>query len=212
VVNRGIARELLGLGAVIQTSATAADLERIADGSERRGWLLRNGPGSNTGFRVKRSARDEGQLGALCEWLHSYEIDLIGTVSFSPAYAESHGIFSLKRALADVALGLREIPMVRGTIKGYRGRYVLAGEWHPSGRNVPHVHLALDSMGVADPEKVCGELFRYFFSTRGRSRFEPMRDCDSATLYGLKDTVKASEHDPDSIYLKLGRHSKLRSR
>lgn len=193
-------------GTVVTSACDSADLDRIADGSQRRGVQAF----AALSRKVKRSARDESQLQAFCEWLASKDLDILGTVTYSEEYANSHRIYSLKAALQDVAAGLREIPMVRGTIRGYRGRYVLAGEWHPSGRQVPHVHLALDSMGVVDSDKVCADLFRYFKSTRGRSRFEPMRDTSTATLYGLKDTIKASEHDPDSLVLKMGRHKKVR--
>lgn len=193
-------------GMMLTSAATPDDYGRLAEGSERRGVQA----AGLLARRVKRSARDEAQLQAICEWLDGYQLDIIGSVSFSDAYAASHGVYSLSRALEDVWQGLHEIPMVRGTIRGYRGRYVLAGEWHPSGRNVPHVHLALDSMGVADSSKVCTDLWRYFYGSRGRSRFEPMRDANKSTLYGLKDTVKASEKDPDCIRLKLSRHSSLK--
>lgn len=202
-------------GTVVTSRPADGDWDSVAEiralvesESARRGVVA----GALQSRKVKRSARDESQLQALCEWLHGYQLDILGTVTYSDDYAQSHGINSLRAALQDVARGLREMPMVGGTIRGYRGRYVLAGEWHPSGRNVPHVHLALDSMGVVDPSKVCTDLWRYFYGTRGRSRFEPMRDVNTATLYGLKDTIKAAEHDPDTIYLKLGRHRALKGR
>lgn len=195
-------------GTLVTTTADDGDLNRIADGSARRGVQAF----AALSRKIRRSARDESQLQALCEWLHGYQLDILGTVTYSDDYAESHGIRSLAHALADVDRGLREMWMRNHSIRGYRGRYVLAGEWHPSGRKVPHVHLALDSMGVVDSEKVCGDLFRYFKSTRGRCRFEPMRDATTATLYGLKDTIKASEHEPDTILLKLNRHRALRGR
>lgn len=199
---------LVPTGATVLRIMDVSDLDRLKSGSERRGVQAF----ATAGRKVKRSARDAAQLQALCEWLHGYELDILGTVTYSEEYAERRGIRTLAAALRDVAEGLREVPMVRRSIRGYRGRYVLAGEWHPSGRKVPHVHLALDSMGVVDAEKVCGDLFRYFKSTRGRARFQPMRDATVATLYGLKDTIKASEHDPDSILLKLNRHKALRGR
>ena len=192
---------VLPRGTVCVYPAGDDDLERVAEGSARRGVQA----GALLSRKVKRSARDERQLSELCTWLHGYSIDIIGTVTFSDAYASEHGIYSLPRALDDVADGLRSASLDRGRHTGFRGRYVLAGEWHRTGRTVPHIHLALDSMGVADIERLCTELWRHFFASRGRSRFEPMRDADVATLYGLKDTVKASEHDPDCIRLKLGR-------
>jgi len=85
---------------------------------------------------------------------------------------------------------------------------VASGEWHRSGRKIPHVHLALESMGAVDPLKVCADLFSYFSKTRGRCRFEVMREAPAATLYALKDTVKGSAHDASSLDLRLRRTRK----
>lgn len=197
---------MLPRGTVVSYQGTADELVALELESERRGVRA----GASEARRVKRSTRDERQLHALCKWLSDLNLDTIGSVTFSDDYAKGHGVYSLARALSDVYQGLHEVSMNRGKIHGYRGRYVLAGEWHPSGRSIPHVHLALDSMGVHDHERLCRELWDYFAHTRGRSRFEPMRDADEATLYGLKDTMKASERDPDCIVFKLNRHHSLR--
>lgn len=191
---------LLPRGTVVTSQLDDFELEELSARSEQRGAVA----GALQARRVKRSLAEENQLHAFCEWLASYELNAFGTVSFTDDYAARYGIYSLSAALRDVRRGLADCPMKRGAIKGFRGRYVLSGEWHPSGRLVPHVHLALDCMG-APIEKVCGDLYRYFFRTRGRSRFEPMRDVDTATLYALKDTVKASAKDPTSVEFRLHR-------
>jgi hypothetical protein len=176
----------------------------------------------------RRKWRASSELHELCSWLAETGLDIIGSITYSDPYAAApeyhwstergcyvnhggHGILSIDRALKDVRQGLREVPMKRGAIHGFQGKFANSGEWHPSGRIVPHVHLALDSMG-APIEAVCGDLYRYFSSTRGRSRFEPMRDCDEATLYGLKDTVKASASDANALDLRLHRTRKFRGR
>lgn len=169
----------------------------LALGSERRGAIADN----RLARGVRRSAADERQLQTFCEWLSRYGLDILGTVTYREEYASRYGIFSLSRALQDVERGLREVTLRHGAGQGFRGRYVLCGEWHPSGRVVPHVHLALESRGGVKND--CTDLFLYFLSTRGRSRFEPMRDQTVATLYGLKDTIKASHHDADCVRLRL---------
>jgi hypothetical protein len=151
--------------------------------------------------KVKRSAADEAQLQAICEWLQEHKLDVFGTVTFRDDYADPRHIYSLPRALEDVARGLHDCPMAGGH-KGFIRPYILTGEWHPSGRKVPHVHIALHS-GPRGVESVCADLFAHFSRSRGRSRFEPMRDVDSATLYALKDTVKGIAADPDSVRSRL---------
>jgi len=200
----GLAHEVLRRfpGAVILSELTDEQREQLQRDSDRRGFLEYFAQSK----RIPRSRQDRGELQALCEWLHSRELDTIGAVTFSDAYAAKHNIYSLSRAMDDVAQALRVVPMKLGTITGFRGRYVLCGEWHPSGRLVPHVHLALDSMGVHNHELLCSELWRYFYRTRGRARFEPMRDVTTATLYGLKDTMKATRRDADAIRFRLCRH------
>lgn len=152
----------------------------------------------------RRPLAEEEQLQALCEWLHGHGLDLMGVVTFSDQYADSHGIYSIASAVRDVWRGLSEIRMHsgKGYKVGYPFKFVLAGEMHRTGRTVPHVHVALESHGVP-AGKLCAELFTYFLFTRGRCRFEPMRDVDLATLYGLKDTVKASKSDPSAIAARL---------
>jgi hypothetical protein len=180
-------------------AATGADYEALAAGSVRRGLSAADRLQAR---KVRRSAAEEAALHAFCGWLAEYGLDVIGTVTFSPKYADDHGIVSLERAIDDVRRGLAQCGMRHGRKKGFQGRYVLAGEWHPSGRQVPHVHLALESRPWRTDEDV-RSLWSYFFGTRGRSRFEVMRDVDRATLYGLKDTIKASQNDATSSYLRL---------
>lgn len=205
---------LLPRGTVVTTRPDPEDWDAIAAiraeveaGSARRGVVQ----AALDARKVKRSHHNETQLQSFCSWLSSKGVDIIGTVTFTDEYAARRGIYSLNRALDDVWSGLLEVPMKRGQIVGFRNRFVLTGEWHPSGRQVPHVHLALESRG-APMEAVCSDLFRHFVSTRGRSRFEPMRDTTEATLYGLKDTIKSSDLDPDCIRLRLVRPKRQRKR
>jgi hypothetical protein len=102
------------------------------------------------------------------------------------------------------------MPLGKGDRFGYPFKFVLAGEAHRTGRLVPHVHLALES-NSAPIDKLCSELFVYFLRTRGRCRFEPMRDVNAATLYGLKDTVKAAKSYPCAIAARLW-HPRRRGR
>lgn len=188
-------------GCVVHSEASEDDLARLARSSAARGvrehaLIARN--------HLKRRAAETQQLQVFTEWLSCQGLDLFGAVSFTDEYAARHGIYSLSRALDDVWVGLNDVPMKRGRIKGFPGKFVLAGEWHPSGRSVPHVHLALES-GSAPGDAVCNDLWRYFFHTRGRSRFEPMRDQNVATLYALKDSVKASTKDADSVRFRMWR-------
>jgi len=189
---------VLPRGAVVTSAASLEDFQRIAQGSERRGVRA----GDRLSRKVKRSAAEAAQLEGFCQWLGSEGLDLFGSVSYSEDYATRHRIYSLGRALDDVWRGLTDMPIHGGRHTGFRGKFVLTGEWHPSGRNVPHVHLALES-GGAPQQAVCDDLWRYFFRTRGRSRFEPMRDVETATLYALKDSVKASVRDADSVRFRL---------
>lgn len=152
--------------------------------------------------RVRRSVASASQLDAFCEWLQANGLDIFGTVTYRDEYANRYGVYSLKRGLDDVWAGLTHL--------GFRYKFVLAGEWHPSGRQVPHVHLALESAGQPI-DKMCSDLYRYFFDSRGRSRFEPMRDQNVATLYALKDSVKASARDADSMRFRLWRPKRVRS-
>lgn len=187
-------------GTVVSSVLDADELAGLEKRSDRRGAR----EGAQRARRVSRPIADARHLHELCAWLATHGLDILGTVTYSDEYARTHGIYSLPSALRDVRRGLAEVRMKRGTIQGFRGRFVLAGEWHPSGRQVPHVHLCLDSMG-APIEAVCSDLFRYFKQTRGRSRFEPMRDVTEATLYGLKDTVKAAAHDASCLDMRLVR-------
>jgi len=181
--------------------ADLADLRyRLEAESARRGVRA----GGQSARKVKRSAADSAALESLCAWLSSHDLDLLGTVSFSDDVAKSRGIYSLARGLDVVA---QELKAFRYNGKqGYRGKFVLCGEWHPSGRAVPHVHAVLSSAGATDLADFSSALWRHFFHNCGRSRFEPMRDQNDATLYGLKDTLKASASDANSMRLRLSRY------
>jgi hypothetical protein len=124
----------------------------------------------------------------------------MGVVSFSDAYAARHGIYSPKRALDDVWRGITQDARIRGS-HGFRGRFVLAAEWHRTGREVPHVHAAFE--GVGNRQSLCYDFWRHFKNTRGRCRFEEMRDVDTATLYGLKDVLKEDASTADGFRFRL---------
>lgn len=186
-------------GAVMTRPLTDEDLERLDAGSTRRGVKGHTSP---------RPLADEQQLQAYCEWLHGHGLNIMGVVTFTDRYADLHGLRNRPdRALDAVWHGLTHARLKFGTDShkprgGYPWKFVLAAEWHKTGRDVPHVHLALESR-FHDPERVCDALFAYCFGTFGRSRFEPMRDTSAATLYGLKDTVKVCKEDPSMLRLRL---------
>jgi len=197
---------LVPRGTVVATEQTDPDdfLQAQSDwqdSSDRRGVQAH----TQKARKVKRSAADTKALDALCDWLAERGLDIIGTVTFTDEYAKRHGIYNLGRGLDDVEQGLKDITLKGGSIHGFRGAYALGGEWHPSGRQVPHVHLALSSNGAVDINEVCSDLFAYFSRTRGRSRFEQMRDVTKGSLYALKDTLKASATDPSCMRLRSKR-------
>lgn len=126
-------------------------------------------------------------LDAMASWFSMHGLNAMGVVTFSNDYAARYGIYTPRAAVRDVFRGLiNEVPL-RGS-RGFWGRFALAPEWHRTGREVPHVHIAFETIG--NPVTLCADLNRFFGNTRGRSRFEVMRDCDAATLYGLKDVFK----------------------
>lgn len=192
-------------GTVLRSWVPQEEIDRITAASEeRRFW-------DQYARRTAHARGPDGEpcgcsrcvrLHATCEWLSGFGLNVIGTVTYSDEYASRRGIYSIARALDDVREGLRCVPMKAGRRTGFMGPYVLCGEHHPSGRNVPHVHLALAT--AREPAgAVCSELWSYFYATRGRSRFEPMRDTSKATLYGLKDTVKSADLHGDWIVTRL---------
>jgi len=182
------------------------DLQARCDARGVRAW------DSLSRRTVKRSAAEAAGLQSLCEWLSGHGLDLLCTVTFSDSIAASRGIYSLSRAIDDTRRGLRSLDLGAGYRRGFENRFVLAGEWHPSGRTIPHVHGVLES-GNLDTHRLCQSLYAHFLHTSGRCRFEPMRDVDTATLYGLKDTLKACASDPHSLSLSLSRRrSNSRSR
>jgi len=192
-------------GTLVTYQATPEELLDVEAASIRRGvreWEFE-------ARHIRRDDLERRSLEEFCTWLHSFGLDLIGTVTYSDEYAERHGIYSIRAAIRDTVNGLRSVKLRGGTISGFRGRYVACGEWHPSGRLVPHVHLALESNGA--PHQMLVELGRYFDYSRGRSRFEKMRDVEIATLYGLKDTIKHGSKDPETLELRL-RHRVYRRR
>lgn len=189
---------LLPRGCIVLDRLTDDGLAELESASVARGVRR----GDQVARRLRRSASDAEQLQAMCEWFHGHGLDGIGVVTFSDEYAGQRGIHSLARGLDDVWRGLSECPMNNGRSRGYRGRFVICGEWHRTGRDVPHVHIAFETYQA---KGVCDDLWRYFSRTRGRSRFEPMRDVTTATLYGLKDTIKDSTGDGSNMRYRLDR-------
>lgn len=184
-------------GCLVTRQATEAELQALAARSAAR----RAAAPAAARLAPPRPAGDTAQLDGFCEWLQAEGLDVFGSVTYRDDYAERFSIFSLNRALGDVWRGLHDF--------GFRYKFVLAGEWHPSGRRVPHVHLAMESGGIP-ADRVCRDLYGYFLHSRGRCRFEPMRDQSVATLYALKDSVKASARDADSIRFRLWRPKRVR--
>jgi hypothetical protein len=196
---------LLPRGSVVRTvpvdDAELADIrDRLQVASDRRGVQA----GSQQLRRVKRSAADSAALDAMCEWLSGHGLDLLATFTFSDDVAKQRGIYSLGRGLDVVAQELKAFSY-HGK-QGFRGKFVLTGEWHPSGRTVPHVHAALSSAGVVDVEEFSTALWRHFVHRCGRCRVEPMRDKNTATLYGLKDTLKSNQADATSVLMRLTKY------
>ena len=184
---------VLPRGTLITSVLTDRERAALDEASIRRGvraWEKDRG-------KVRRSAEESLSLDEFCIWLNRYGFDVFFSITFSPEYAACHSVRSLAGAVRDVRRGLSEC--------GYFGRVGLSAEM--TDREIPHVHGALCSSG--DLERlVCpdspsdGELWRYFFGTRGRSRFEPMRDQDESTLYAFKDTFKKAT-EPGALYIRL---------
>ena len=187
---------LLPRGSVVVSTATDDELVQLAEDSQRRGvreWELAR-------TKVRRSAQESLALDEFCSWLNRYRFDGFFSVTFSDVYARSHGIRDVAAAVRDVRLGFAEF--------GFRGRLGLGAEMTDR-EGVPHIHGVFASTRemtlewLTSPEAPReGALWRYFFATRGRSRFEPMRDQNDATLYALKDTFKQSS-SPNALYLRL---------
>lgn len=205
---------LIKHGTVIETRMWGETLDRECDrldkASDRRGVQV----WETAKKKPKRSIADELELRAIADWFNGEGLDIIGVVSFTPDYADRRYLNTLSRATDDVHDGLRSVPMKGGRIRGFPYKFVLFPEWHRTGRLVPHVHLALESGGHPGnvTQAICDDLWRYFFSTRGRSWFQPMRDLNKATLYGLKDAVKSSREAGDAVHLRLKRPRSRRSR
>lgn len=184
---------VLPRGCIVTEHATAEEIERVTARAERR-----RGPQGVAA--PSRPQQDSDWLHETSQWLQLHGLNAMGVVTFSDRYAGSRGIYSPAAAVDDVWRGLTtEIPL-RGSY-GFWGKFVLAPEWHRTGRQVPHVHLAFETIGNA--ETLCADLRRYFGNTRGRSRFELMRDVDAATLYGLKDVLKEQRGSVQGFGMRL---------
>jgi hypothetical protein len=145
---------------------------------------------------------EEQNLEALCAFCESMALDLFGAVTYTDAYASKHGIYSPRMACKDIRRGLREF--------GYRGRFALAAEFHRTGREVPHVHLLLESH-CQSPKKACEDVWQYFSTTRGRTRIEPILGL-RGTRYALKDVLKQAMEHPGALDLCSTRAKRKRKR
>lgn len=175
---------------------TLGEDERIALGesSTRRGvmaWESERG-------KVRRSVAEASALDAFCAWLASAQLDTFFSVTYSDKVAKSRHVGSVKSARFDVVRQFNDF--------GCMGPLVLSVE--RTDRDVPHVHGVLrgrleDFPRLRGAERPLLEhLFRHFKASCGRSRFEPVRDQNEATLYALKDSFKRATSD-DALYLRL---------
>jgi hypothetical protein len=174
---------------------------QLAVDSARRGVMA----AGIQGRKIRRSAGESLALDEFCMWLNRHAFDVFFSVTYRDDYATSHGIRSVGSAARDVRAGLSDF--------GFKGRFGLGAEM--TDREIPHVHGVLSSAGdtlqrlLGDTPRE-GALFRHFFATRGRCRFELMRDQDEATLYALKDTFKNSK-EPDALLLRMRPSGGLRN-
>ena len=152
---------------------------------------------------LKRSVQDAQSLDELCKWIRLSNLDILATFTFTDETARKRGVHTLQRAIRDVCGSLKRVNLGSQYKPGFQNRFVLAGEWHPSGRSIPHVHGLFESGGI-DSQRLCQRLFEYFHHSTGRCRFEPMRDVNEATLYGLKDTLKLA-NDTGAVFYRLQR-------
>lgn len=180
-------------GTLIRSKLTDDEREELFQASARRGvqaWSM-------NARKVRRSLAEASALDELCMWLNRYGLDVLFTVTFTTEYAQEYGLWSVAHAVANVRQSLAKF--------GYWGRLALGGEM--TDREIPHVHGCLASGGesaylVAPEQPREGALWRYFFNTHGRCRFEMMRDQDDATLYAFKDTLKRAT-EPGALYIRL---------
>lgn len=184
-------------GAVVQSTV---DAEYLASLGERA--TARSGLPERPGARVRRAENDALFLQGLCEWVQGHGLNAVFTVTFSDEYARKRGIYSPRRALQDVREGIsREVPYGTRSM-GFRGKYILAAEWHRTGREVPHVHGLLKTT-TQDPQLGLDIINRYMSNTRGRCRFELIRDYDPATLYAFKDVLKEDRSSAQGFFFHL---------
>lgn len=179
-------------GAVAITHLTRdeldAEIARLDESSARRGVYREHLP--------RRPLSESELLDAHCNWLHTeHRMNVMGVVTFTDKVAERCGIYTFDRALDFVWHGLT-------ADLNSPAPFVMAAEHHRTGRQVPHVHLAL-SIPPHRIDAACMRLRNYFDSAAGRSRFELMRDTTAATLYGLKDVVKSTKVDTSGVRYRL---------
>jgi len=186
-------------GCVLSSQLTPEEVVSYAGRVDARGTCRAATPSPDLSRRL---------LSELCAWCASHSLNAMGTVTFSDSYASSRSIYTLSRALSDVAHALDcEVPLRKS--HGVLTSYALSAEWHRTGREVPHVHVAIKTTG--NPDSFLAALRLFFSNTRGRCRWELMRDCDDATLYGLKDVLKEGSGSlSDSVRLRL--HSAVNRR
>lgn len=126
-------------------------------------------------------------------FLGEFDLDVVFTLTFSDEYAEAHLLYCPTSALNSFERFLHDI--------GHIGQYLVCAEPHFD-RDVPHLHGLMQSMGLP-----LNNLWREWFRTRGRGRFEPPRS-DASRYYCTKYALK--ERDPDVIRFRLSRPTRRR--
>ena len=200
---------VLPRGTTIRSRLTDSERDALERSSAARGVQS-----AIAARKPARAVRTTDSVAALATWAHELgEFDVCGVVTFTDHYAAEHNLRSLGAGCRDVARGLMydcRFPD-RKNSQGYRGQFCLSGEWHRTDREWPHVHLLLNSRQKGTQEAFCGDLWRFFKPTRGRSWFKgfsELTDDEAALFYHLKDTVKGASlpDDPDAFWLKLSRN------
>jgi len=179
--------------------APAAVLERLAVAA------LERAEGRSDAAAVRRPEWSTKYLQDFCELLRAHGFNAMGTATFSDKVAYRRYILSPLKAVQVVAHAITKETPYRGSL-GFHGKLFITPEWHRTGRQVPHIHFALKTTGNPD---TCTKLIRSNLSnTFGRSTCEVMRDVQSGTLYGLKDTLKETAFYPNAYYLSLRERSR----
>ncbi len=142
-------------------------------------------------FKLPQSGRTRDLRDDWAAFLGEFDLDVVFTLTFSDDYARDHYIYSPTSALNDFERFLRDIDNA--------GDYLACAEPHFD-RDVPHLHGLMESKDLP-----LVNLWREWFRTRGRARFEPPRS-DACRYYCTKYALK--ERDPDVIRFRLTRRTR----